>query len=268
MTLGSLNNKIYFKYYNDNLDCRKVVKSTVTNFLKQIHNKDAKQFLNGYEFVLVDKYNQLPPQSPLTKYLYKEDIDKSLIVGMTAPPIANNKRKEVVLKSNKNIFAGINRKLDNTELSNITMHEIGHIFDDYFIEENIPIGLENILSKTDLTENEQKIVKDWMNSKDLSDSEEFKNAWKKDMEFIGQNPYKTYISKKFYSYFHPFDINIKDGISEKEVSVADKSRSEIFAQLFTYTVGYDDKRKKSLCSMYPNSFEVVKKYVDKFLKLY
>ena len=67
------------------------------------------------------------------------------------------------------------------------------------------------------------------------------------------------------SYYASTEIDITDGVTDKEVEEADSARSEIFAQLFGYAFGKDDGYKKEIVETYPNTFKVVKNYIRKYL---
>ena len=67
------------------------------------------------------------------------------------------------------------------------------------------------------------------------------------------------------SYYASTEIDITDGVTDKEVEEADSARSEIFAQLFGYAFGKDDGYKKEIIETYPNTFKVVKNYIRKYL---
>ena len=102
-------------------------------------------------------------------------------------------------------------------------------------------------------------------NKDLSDSSEFKKAWKQDAQNLGKRSLSNFLFKKCHIDYYVFDVDITDGVTDDEVEEADSHRSEIFAQLFSYAMGEDDGQKKAIVEKYSNCYRMVKLYIKKYL---
>ncbi|MBR1461238.1 hypothetical protein IJ596_06375, partial [bacterium] len=164
------------------------------------------------------------------------------------------------------------RNIETKLIETATLHEIGHIFDNYFgtKDENLIKEVRKLhFSDKNLTKTQQNMLNKYLRNKDLSDSKEFKQAWLKDAIALGKdrNKYNEFKKDSIRRYYAIEDINITDGITSQEVENADKSRSEIFAQLFAYALGKDDGHKNEIIKVYPNSYKAVKNYIKKYLNL-
>ena len=265
------NRPIYFRYYEGTpQESRDAIKDTVVDFLKKTgYNAE---FLRGTTFSAVDKYGNLSTSSPFLSYLQKHgDKDHPLTHGCTIYPEINDNKKEIVIKTEEYEFPqSIWRKsLKPNILKQGVMHEIGHMFDDYYGTKNArtSANVKKIRISDNLTPRETQLLKDYEKHKDLSDNRDFKDAWKKDVENLGKDKKKLEKFKTggITSYYFPTGIDITDGINEKEIEDSDKARSEIFAQLFGYAFGKDDGHKQEILDTYPNTYKVVKKYIHKYL---
>jgi hypothetical protein len=117
----------------------------------------------------------------------------------------------------------------------------------------------------------------------LSDSKEFREAWRKDLNIAFKGKSKAEndkLNEKLW-YFSPtrfgsffdlddnklHDIILEDGIDDKEIDYGDQARMEIFAQLFAYAMGTceNKKDKQLILNIYKNSYEIVKEYVKEYL---
>ena len=177
-------------------------------------------------------------------------------------------------------------KLNKSEIKEALLHEVGHSFDYYFAstDKEIESTLKEIATENnpDRSEEFKELFGIYMQQSGLSDSDAFKEAWKKDMEtaFKGKSRndiekecaklryYSPLINHKQYSSkFENKELILEDGISDEELAVADRVREEIFAELFCYAMGGGSKRrqKKLVIKTYPNSYEVVKNYVNEYL---
>lgn len=208
--------------------------------------------------------------------------------GYTRYPIADT-QKNIFVKTciNQPVSSGINNLYLNYSVINETvLHELGHIFDYYFANPDpelksklqwIMASEENCNTVDDKVFNE--LLKKYKSQNGLSDSEEYKNAWKSDMEnvFKGRTSARCEYVLDDLGYFAPDfqggnsenknTIILKDGISEEELELADRSREEVFAQLFACAVGakVDPYERALITKIYKNTYKVVKKYIAEYL---
>jgi len=265
------NKPIYFRYHEGtSQESRDAVKNTVVDFLKKTgYNAE---FLRGTNIFVVDKYGNLSTTSPFLNYLQKHgDKNHPLTHGCTIYPEINNNKKEIVIKTEEYKFPqNIWRKsLKPNILKQGVMHEIGHLFDDYYGTKNSRIikNIKRIRLSDNFNPRETQLLKEYEKHKDLSDNQDFKDAWKKDVEDLGKDKkkYEKFKSGQITSYYTPIEIDITDGVTDAEAEKADKARSEIFAQLFGYAFGKDDGCKQEILETYPNTYKIVKKYIQKYL---
>ena len=264
------NKPIYFKYYEGtSKKSRDAVKNTVSDFLKKVGSRGF--FLNGTTFSVSDEYKDITVTSPLSKYLKEHGNEHFFTHGCTIVPEINENKKEVFIKTEEYAFP--ERIWRSSLKSNIielgVLHEIGHMFDDYFGVKNarVAANIKKMKFSDNLNPREKELLDVYNKRKDLSDNPDFKAAWKKDVEALGKDTkkYEKFKLGWIVSCYTPTRINITDGVTDAEIEEADSDRSEIFAQLFGYAFGKDDGHKKEIVETYPNTFKVVKDYIKKYL---
>lgn len=259
---------IYFiKHKGTDTKYRDTVKDRVLLFKNQMTKN--KNFLNGFTFHVCDSYETLGNKSMLTKTVSENADSFSYAGGMTVPIIENGNKKEIVIKTSFPCIFNINKNKKASDVTQATMHEIGHQFDDQFgycspklLNEvkKLPLGTDD-----EGTEEQQKLYDKYQKNKDLSDSKEFKKAWKKDAEKLGNNTWSNFWFKHRNIDYYIWDVDITDGVTDDEVEEADFHRSEIFAQLFSYAMGENDGQKEKIIEKFSNSYKIVKKYINEYL---
>ncbi len=261
---------IYFTSYEGSQQPSKnAVKATVSEFLQKI--KHNSKFINGYTFYIIDNYNDLRPKSIFTSELKNHSEKYKYTGGASLCPELNSGEKEIVIKTEE---LDVPRKWfynskPTAYVEQATMHEIGHMFDNYYgqkdnklLKQVVQIGNNTKLDNYSPTQ--EKIIDKYYKNKDLSDSEEFKLAWKKDLEAYYANVgfLERYSFKNYYS---AFDIDITDGINSEEMEKADTLRSEDFAELFGFAFGKDNGNKDRMLKILPRTYSIVKNYIKKHL---
>lgn len=210
--------------------------------------------------------------------------------GFTSYPIFMED-KSIVLQTNELQGTGDDRKIvpaDQAQIKENTLHEIGHLFDFYFAKPDEEI-VQKLKETMDVKEKPTKedydkfdaLLTEYKKNNGLSDSDEYKQAWKKDVEkaFKGYFPFENREKSDNLGYFSPkavYDgddngkkITLGDGIDDEELDFADRAREEVFAQLVAYALGADGKNhnKELILETYKESYEVVKKYVEEKLSI-
>ena len=197
-------------------------------------------------------------------------------------PIGNHNKKEfVILTNNASDFVRklYNPKLINrlspTDARNATLHEIGHLFDAYFGEK----PTDDVINASINWESNKKLfekIEEYINTSELSDSEEFKQAYTKDIENLLMRSdcdvlreQLGYFSPDFFIQNGKGGIDISDGVAKEEVDNAEFERAEVFAQSFAYNLGADAEcyNEDMFRSAYKNCINVVKKYISEFLNI-
>lgn len=230
--------------------------------------------------------------------LWDEADDKNsnlnyFIAGKAFYPVFADS-KSIYLKTNRSFKASGNYydlgaliypTIDLDKLKTNALHELGHIFDYNFAKPDSELvsKMKKIIKSTDdmkdLEANNEfvELYEQYCKQNGLSDSDEFKEAWKKDVQiaFKGQSRrHNNKLMDKLY-YFSPkiFDgsdesaIILEDGINDAEMDLSDKTRQEVFAQLFAYAMGADCKGfdKHLIINTYKHSYEVVKNFINEYL---
>ena len=252
--------KIYFKYYSGvNDDSKNAVKTAVLNFQQRV--KQNKRFLSGLNIYVVNSYSQLPQNSRLTKEMSQSD-NFFATGGVTVPKEINEGKKEIIVLARNQGITGIvfGANPSETDISQVTIHEIGHQFDTIF--GNCPKELMNKVRQINFDNTytkEEAIFSEYLHKKDLSDTKEFKKAWKDDVEKSANRFNEIPLE------YTPYEIDISDGVTDEEVEQSDTARGEIFAQLFSYALGEDDGNKRKIIDKYKNCYDRVKLYIKQFL---
>lgn len=195
----------------------------------------------------------------------------------------DNNNKEIYLKTNKIVF---NRPINTDDLRQTVAHEVGHVFNQYFSDfdkETIERIRELQVLKNNDSEYKKEydiLVENYLSHALMSDSNEFKTAWKKDIEvaYLGHSRIKQWFLTRRLGYFSPssfqtikdgcrITINPRDGIDDKELNYSYKARDEIFAELFSCAMGThtDNKKTKLIINTYKHSYEVVKNLINEYL---
>ena len=261
---------IYFRYYEGtSQESRDAVKSSVTDFLKKVGSKAF--FLSGTTISVSEEYDDISISSPLSEYLKNNGNKHFYTHGCTIFPEINNNKKEIFIKTEEYKFPERiwRSELKQNILKQGVLHEIGHLFDDYFGTKSkiLQKQVKEIKISDKQTPIENAFITNYKKHKDLSDNQDFKDAWKKDVENLGKDKtkYEKFKNSWLLSYYTPTEIDITDGVSDKEIEDADNYRSEVFAQLFGYAFGKDDGYKKELLETFPNTYKIVKNYIKKYL---
>lgn len=163
------------------------------------------------------------------------------------------------------------------------MHETGHLFDNYFGHDHnadFALKYDSLLNdkecdlyqnpyKFDVkTEKDFQILSEYTKHSGLSDKAEFKLALLKDickLRRIPENSGELPNNIKYYT--QSFDLS--KPIVMRHVDNADFSRSEIYANLFSYAFGEDEgfSEREKFIKNFRNSYKVVTSDIAKYLKI-
>ena len=210
--------------------------------------------------------------------------------GFTNYPVMDNWKNiyiQTCEPNQPNSFSIVPEYTNYSRIKETTLHELGHIFDFYFAtpDPQVKEQLHKILSSKEICEKVSdedfyNLLREYTSQNGLSDSDEYKEAWRSDVEreFKGKSKTKNNIKLDRLAYFAPTlknenmyktDIILNDGINEDELQQADRAREEVFAQLFAYALGgsADRSDKRLITETYKNSYEVVKKYITEYLAI-
>lgn len=272
MTKGNIKtgSNIYFHYSADvTAKQKQAVKSAVVD-LKDKTKKNRAFFINLHMNVCNNR-NDLKEHTSFSRYIKQQDLDNDNVIGVATFPLYNNGVKEIIIKtenSNSGFLGCFKKDWSYNTIYESTLHELGHEFDDYFGQRNPEVENEYKSLNANYQKPQDELAKIIDRTTGLRNSEEFKEAWRKDVNKIGQKTKKEqeklgYIKPDFYS-----KIDISDGVNDIELEEAEMDRGEAFAQLFAYALSGDKNieiyDKSTILKSYPNAFAVVKSYITKF----
>ena len=232
-------NYLYFRYDSDvDTESRNVIKNYVKDLIKKSKNKE---FFSNINVFITKDLKKSSLQGVNNKKLFEYFKDQSNgTQGVAIAPWLNNDKLEVFIKTENSVLKLFDTQIPATELKNNTAHELGHLFD-YYFGANHDSNIVEKLSSFNI-ENEEEydnLAEQYRSCCDLSDSEEFKKAWKTDVENLGKS---SYLERKYTEYKLAYsnptnhcNIDITDGIDDEEIALTDLARSETFAQLFSYS---------------------------------
>lgn len=209
--------------------------------------------------------------------------------GFVNYPVVDESKK-ITLRTKRNflsdsIMALIFPVMGKNKLKTVAIHELGHLFDFNFAtpDPDLVSKMKEFIKSTDdissLDNNKEfaPLAKQYCLSNGLSDSDKFNDAWRKDVElaFKGHSVKSNNKLIDKLGYYSPvnFDdcdnplIRLDDGIDDEEIEYADRARQEVFAQLFAYAMGAEDKKSKKnlIVNTYKNSYKVVEQYINEYL---
>lgn len=269
-------NSLYLKYNSGvNTESKDAIKNCVTDLINKSKNKE---FFSDINIFITKDLNDNTLQKLHNKPLAKHLEFNYLVNAIAINPYMNYNKQEIFIKTEHKELGIFKSKLNNDELRHYTTHELGHLFD-YYFGENHDDNIIKMLSDIEAYEKDNEYAKMWeelvieyTNECHLSDTDEFKNAWKKDVENLGKLNFLERNYKKFVlQYSNPTNysgIDITDGIDEEEMKLAEIDRSETFAQLFSYALGNEAigiEDEDITKNVFKNTYAVVKNYIEKFL---
>ena len=182
-------------------------------------------------------------------------------------------------------YAGYDRKTKKTTivpaLRQTLMHESGHQFDNYFGHDHnakFALQYDSLMNEKEMSmyenpydfnvknDKEWELLTKYTNESGLSDKKEFKQAVLEDINKLRNIPEGSALLPENLKYYIQ-DFDISRPITSKDVELADYSRGEIYANLFSYALGEDEGEKKAFTKTFSESYKVVKSDVRKYLRI-
>lgn len=270
--------KYYFNYGKDTSDeARKSIKETFSMLAKRARKNT--HIFQDLKINVCSSEKDLVTNTPFSEYCKSSDaLDDAM--GVAIDPLCNNNIKEIILQTedpystflgSKVLGSFFRKELPEETLRGNALHEFGHIFDFYFGKQDKELRDKYTeLGANCLTDSKdaEGIIDKVIQSDGLRNTKEFKEAWREDVNKIGQ---LSEIEQENLGYLKPnlqSEIDISDGVDDKELELAEVERGEAFAQLFSYALSpgknihyYD---KESILKAYPKTMQVVKSYITEF----
>lgn len=263
---------IKFKYYDGSINTvdegtKKAVKSAV----KQATEKIRPDFFKGLSFHVASDFSNLDEHNAFSSHLKEKEDSYSNARGITD----YSAKREIYIQesavwSNKllNLFTKFSFSADD-EIKHATMHELGHQFDSYYgTSSDYKKQYEEILSKypnaysdeeIQVTPQEGEFLKKYYDNNGYSDKSDFKEAVYKDLQKLDAESLNL---DEFYFVAEFYNRGLDIVPTREDIEKGDYSRSEMFAQLFSYIMGTDDGKKDEFIKRFPHTYKVVSKYIS------
>ena len=232
-----------------------------------------KEFLKNLDIHVASDFSNLPNNgSALNKHLKEKQSSLYSTKGVTTDDL---ERKEIFIQETaffpdkvSNVFSFSPSFSADKEITQATMHELGHQFDYTGADKSLRAEHQKFVEKyydrqfdeIEVSPSEGKILIEYMKNNGYSDKKEFKSAIQKDLKNLELNSSTRRKFGYFVAEFYNRGLDIVP--NSDDVENADASRMEIFAQLFSYATGTDDGNKDDFIKLFPNTYNVVKKYIN------
>lgn len=272
---------IKVEYFNIKPELKDSVLKPVLNLKSQLSSED--DFLDGVEIDITKEFKNLDDENSFRKYV-KGDRDGREVKGISFYSDEKLPRRIIIQES-----AHLDDKFKNYKdggkftaipaLKQSIMHEVGHQFDSYFGHNHDARFAQQwdslLYSKevnpemnpydfecSEMGDKRINVAYTW--NAELSDKKDFQKALLNDMNNL-KNIKKENLPDNLGYYIGKFDISKE--MSEKDVDYAEHQRSEVYANLFSYALGETDGDKECFIQCFPNSYDVVKSDISKYLKI-
>ena len=255
-------------------DVKSGTKNHIVSSLKDFEEKATNiDFLDGTTIDITNEHEDLDNGDAFRRYLKQQGYAPT-VHGSSFYSDGVISKKICVQEA-----AHDDNKINGSSLESIDftlMHELGHQFDKYyghdrnadFVKERETMlaryAGQDSLSIYKLPTNEKDLETEinYLQNSGMSDKTNFQDAFLKDLKDIAEiKKQGTGKLARNIDYFIK-KVNFNKEINEKVVSNLDGTRSEVYANLFSYAVGKNDGDKETFTQNFKYSYEVVKKDVS------
>lgn len=258
---------LQINYYESNEYCiTRRTKKMIQNAMKRLQKNFDKTLFEDLNLNVTADFALLPEQNNLFKFLKENEEMFNNTTGCVHQAYIDNiffQQSAVLKKKSKNIHS--------QRAEQLLIHEMGHRFDILYgnIDDSLEKKYKEIVTKhnlsgMDYSDEELKLINKYVLQNSYSDRDDFAFAVQKDLENIDIN--NPEIVDK-YEYFIRQILYLSEGKKPtlEHIINADNSRSEIFAEAFSYLNGTKDDSKKEFLTTFSNAVNVVKKYMKKHM---
>ena len=276
-------NNIRFEYYNVKPHFKDSVAAPVLRLKSRIPKEE--NFLDNLEIDITNDIKNLNDSNSFRRY-----IKRGRVYGydeyMKGVSFYSDKKLPRIIIVQEQTHRGDNFlnyfiSDDNVEISALkqtVMHEIGHQFDEYYGHDHnaeLAQKWDSILYSKEkdpcLTPysfccygDANQIDTEYHKNNDLSDKKEFHDAMLTDINNI-KNINKKDLPCNIHYYVSTSDI---DKIwTANDVEQAEHTRTEVYANLFSYALCEDEGEREKFIKCFPKCYDVVKKDISKYLKI-
>jgi len=260
-------NNIVVEYENTSNLVRDSLMKPVYDLKKILHTDN--DFLKNIKFDIVETFKNMETNNDLFKEHVSKYQNEKSYKGISF--YSDSKlTKHVALQ--EDAFRG-NHDAKLNQMRQTIMHEVGHLFDNFFghnHQDKVAQAWDSILSvhekQKDLYIFESKTIRDkniektFYKKNALSDNEDFLKALKEDISnihFIKKLP------DNLNYYITASQLNSR--LKPEELKISETQRSEVYANLFSYIVGQDDGNRDKFLKIFEKSSKIVEKDIKKHL---
>ena len=267
-------------------DVKQETKDSVLKPVVELKSKLCAEndFLEDMHIDITKNYDELDDNNSFRSYLKKNGTsidkgnsfysDKKLSKRIAVIESAHNSDKIINWIKNRD-FSAV------PAMRHTLMHETGHQFDKYFghnHDADFALKYDSLLEAREKnpgtnpfdipeTKKDQKTMVYFKWNSGLSDKPEFQKAMLKDLKHIAKVNKETpdELPTNIEYFLNMIDLNKE--INERIVDLADVSRSEVYANLFSYAIGEDDGNKKKFVNNFKHCYKIVQNDIKEKLNL-
>ncbi|MBR1521456.1 MAG: hypothetical protein IJ635_09490 [Bacteroidaceae bacterium] len=272
------------EYINIKQETRDSISVTLKRFMARLNDKN--HFLNGTEIDIVKTYDDLDDMHSFKTFLRKGD---DVLYNERGTSFYSDNKIDRIIVVREDSYGWSDKLINGTSdlgigysvipsIRQTLMHEVGHLFDEYFGHDHNAVFAkewdslmwEKEKDETlnpylfDLADAEEEMYSTYKKRSGLSDTQEFKEAYLKDLKFLAKlketSPDEMPVNWEYYTQ----EVDWKH-LNSKTVENVDQARTETYANAFSYAVGEIDGGKNFFVSGFKNSYKVVMKDIEKYL---
>jgi hypothetical protein len=272
---------ITVSYFNVKPEVKDSVLAPVLRLKSKLSKED--NFLDGLQLDITKKFKQLDNNNSFREYV-KSEPESDYVKGISFYSDDKLPRR-IIIQKDAHLDDKITNWKTNGKYSDIpalkqtVMHEVGHQFDNYYGHNHntdFAVKWDSILNAKEMNPDtnpynfspdniaDKRLGLKYAWNSGLSDKKEFINALLEDVNNI-KNINKKDLPNNINYYIGK--LNIKKTLTQKDIEYAEQTRSEVYANLFSYALGENEGEKEKFIKCFEKSYNIVKKDIGTFLKV-
>lgn len=274
---------IKVEYFDVKQDTKDSIMKPVVELKSKLN--DENDFLDGVTIDVTRKFKNLDTDNSFREYV--KNRPSAATKGLSFYSDSKLPRRIVIQEGvhsldKFNNYAKTGEYTAVPALRQSLMHEVGHQFDNYFghdhdadyaqkwdsimyTKEKDPSA--NPYKFLTETKEDQEIDERYNWNCGLSDKKEFHEAILKDIKNIQnqQKSNKKELPANIKYYLQKLDLSKE--ITAKDIDLSDITRSEVYANLFSYVMKQDEGDRAKFVKSFSNSYEIVRKDINQYLNI-
>ena len=247
------------------------VSDGINSALSILGNKTHPAFFNTIDVHIMTQVKDLNPFNKYSENIKLNDAKTNHLAQFKLSDTDIYLNQKGILQYLKE--HGISNKNIEKFTEHLVMHEVGHYFDEYYgcKIQNYDEVIEylNSLTPSELCKiHNCNLSAEVKNNNSLSDEKIFKDTLLKDLSNLNKRTLYSLGLISNNDLINP-EYSVKRFIRETTESfyttpeTSDVMRSEIFAQLFSYSLGTDDELRDKYLKAFPNTLNLVSEIINK-----